>query len=102
MAGETVTTHGKHLRVEGAQPVPAARPDPRRLLRRLVSQAAGPVAARYADVYLTWGEPPSAVDDKLRWVEGLAAQQGRKLRLGIRLHTISRDTSEEAWRQADT
>ena len=30
----------------------------------------------------------------------LAAEQDRKLRLGIRLHTISRDTSEEAWRQA--
>jgi hypothetical protein len=34
------------------------------------SQAAGPVAAKYADVYLTWGEPLAAVDEKLRWMEG--------------------------------
>jgi alkanesulfonate monooxygenase len=64
------------------------------------SAAAGPVAARYSDVYLTWGEPPGAVNDKLRWIEAQAADQNRTLRLGIRLHTISRDTSEEAWRQA--
>ena len=62
------------------------------------SQAAGPVAARYADVYLTWGEPPAAVDEKLRWMAGLAAAAGRTLRFGIRLHVISRDTADEAWR----
>ena len=62
--------------------------------------AAGPVAARYSDVYLTWGEPPGAVNDKLRWIEGLAAEQDRTLRFGIRLHMITRDTAEEAWRQA--
>jgi alkanesulfonate monooxygenase len=51
-------------------------------------------------VYLTWGEPPAAVDGKLRWIDGLARAEGRSLRYGIRLHVISRDTSEEAWRQA--
>ena len=51
-------------------------------------------------MYLTWGEPPSAVSHKLRWVEASPRSDGRTLRLGIRLHTISRDTSEEAWRQA--
>jgi alkanesulfonate monooxygenase len=62
---------------------------------------AGPVAARYSDVYLTWGEPPDAVDAKLRWMDGLASEAGRTLRYGIRLHVISRDTAAEAWRQAE-
>ena len=48
------------------------------------SAEAGPVAARYSDVYLTWGEPPAAVDAKLRWMDGLARQAGRTLRYGIK------------------
>jgi alkanesulfonate monooxygenase len=98
--GETVTHDGKHLRVEGARL--ARLPDPvPDIYFGGSSQAAGPVAARYANVYLTWGEPPAAVDAKLRWIEKLAAEADREVRFGIRLHVISRDTSEEAWRQAD-
>jgi len=55
------------------------------------------VAARHADVYLTWGEPPAQVAEKLDRVRELAAAEGRELRYGIRLHAIARETSEEAW-----
>jgi len=64
------------------------------------SGPAGPVAAQHADVYLTWGEPPALVAEKLDWMRGLARQQGRSLRFGLRIHTLSRDTSQEAWRHA--
>jgi alkanesulfonate monooxygenase len=98
--GETVTMEGAHLRVDGA--ALARVPDPVPPLYFGGSSAhAGPVAARYADVYLTWGEPPGAVDGKLRWMDGLAREAGRALRYGIRLHVISRDTAAEAWRQAE-
>jgi uncharacterized NAD(P)/FAD-binding protein YdhS len=36
------------------------------------SPAAGPVAAEHADVYLTWGEPPDQVAQKIAWVRELA------------------------------
>ncbi|WP_330255278.1 LLM class flavin-dependent oxidoreductase [Nocardia sp. NBC_00565] len=65
------------------------------------SEPAGPVAARYADTYLTWGEPPLAVGEKLDWIRGLAAAEGRNLSYGLRIHVISRDTSEQAWAEAD-
>ena len=52
------------------------------------SDAALPVAARHADVYLTWGEPPAQVAEKIGRVRELAADQGR-MRFGIRLHTIT-------------
>ncbi|HEY1626664.1 MAG TPA: LLM class flavin-dependent oxidoreductase [Streptosporangiaceae bacterium] len=58
------------------------------------------VAARYADVYLTWGEPPQAVADKLDLVRERAHAAGRRLRFGIRLHVIARQTSAQAWAQA--
>lgn len=61
------------------------------------SPAALPVAAQYVDTYLTWGEPPQAAAAKIAQVRELALARGRQLRFGIRLHTISRDTSAAAW-----
>jgi alkanesulfonate monooxygenase len=97
--GETVTRAGRHLRVENARLSRLPDPVPG-IYFGGSSQSAGPVAARYCDVYLTWGEPPAAVGDKIRWMERLAARENRTVRFGIRLHTISRDTSADAWRQA--
>ncbi|GII22755.1 LLM class flavin-dependent oxidoreductase [Planosporangium mesophilum] len=97
--GETVDFTGEHLRVEGATlaRVPDPTPD---IYFGGSSPAAGRVAARHVDTYLTWGEPPDAVAEKIAWVNGLAAAEGRTLRHGIRLHVISRDTAEQAWAQA--
>jgi alkanesulfonate monooxygenase len=64
------------------------------------SPAAGTVAARHADVYLTWGEPPAQVAEKISWIRDLAAEAGRTVRFGIRLHVITRDTAKEAWAEA--
>ncbi len=98
-AGETVDFEGKHLKVEGArlQQLPETLPE---IYFGGSSPAAGTVAAKHADVYLTWGEPPEAVAEKIAWIRGLAREQGRDIRFGIRLHTISRDTSEQAWAEA--
>jgi alkanesulfonate monooxygenase len=41
------------------------------------------------------------VAKKIAWMRELADQAGRELRFGIRLHTISRDTSAEAWAEAN-
>jgi alkanesulfonate monooxygenase len=102
--GETVDLDGEHLQVQGARlgqipdPVPA-------IYFGGSSPAAGDVAARHADVYLTWGEPPDAVREKIEWIRGLAARdpgrRGREIRFGLRMHTINRDTSAEAWAEAD-
>lgn len=99
-AGETVTHRGQYIDVEEASLALPPNPVPP-LYFGGSSKAAGPVAARHSDVYLTWGEPPEAVREKIDWIRALGEEQGRKLRFGIRLHTISRDTSAEAWAQAD-
>ena len=91
---------GAHYRVAGATVM--SPPDPVPVVYfGGSSPAAGPVAASYADVYLTWGEPPEAVAKKIAWMRELADRAGRELRFGIRLHTISRDTAQEAWAEAD-
>ena len=98
-AGETVTLDGKHIQVEDAALALPPNPVPP-LYFGGSSKAAGPVAAKHADVYLTWGEPPEAVREKIEWIRKEAADEGRTVRFGIRLHTISRDTADEAWAQA--
>src|SRR3954453_13702459 len=98
-AGETGDLPGKHLTVEGASLDQIPNPQPE-IYFGGSSPAAGAVAAKHADVYLTWGEPPAAVRDKIEWVRKLAADEGREVRFGIRMHTITRDTAEEAWAEA--
>jgi len=97
-SGTPVDFAGEHFDVRGAQIIPhGVWPD---VYLGGSSSAALEVAATHADVYLTWGEPPDAVAEKLDRVRYRAEAAGRELRFGIRLHVIARDTSAEAWDQA--
>ncbi len=99
-AGERVDFAGEHLRVEaaGIHRLPDPAPD---IYFGGSSPLAGEIAATHADVYLTWGEPPQAVAEKVAWVSALAAERGRELRFGVRLHVIARDRAEDAWAEAE-
>lgn len=98
--GGSVDFNGKHLRVEAATIPRVPTPTPP-LYFGGSSGAAGPVAARHSDVYLTWGEPLADVAGKIDWIRGLAENAGRTLKFGIRLHVITRDTAEAAWAEAN-
>ena len=65
------------------------------------SEAAQTLAAEQVDSYLTWGEPPAAVKEKIEQLKTKAAAKGRTLSYGIRLHVIVRETNEAAWQAAD-
>lgn len=99
---ETVDFEGKHLRVKGAKVLypPVQTPYPP-LYFGGSSAAAHNLAAEHVDVYLTWGEPPAAVAEKIADMRAKAAAYGRKLRFGIRLHVIVRRTSAAAWAAAN-
>ncbi len=97
--GGTVDLDGEHVRVETASLSRLPDPVPPVYFGGS-SPAAGDVAAEHADVYLTWGEPVEAVREKIGWIRKLAADRGRTVRFGIRLHVITRDTAAEAWAQA--
>jgi alkanesulfonate monooxygenase len=101
-AGEVVDYEGQHLRVRGAKILypPAQRPYPP-LYFGGSSPAAHALAAKHVDVYLTWGEPPAAVAEKIRDMRQRASALGRTLRFGIRLHVIVRKTRREAWAAAN-
>ncbi len=101
-AGESVNFSGKHLKVENAKSLylPVQKPHPP-LWFGGSSDEAIELAGEQVDVYLTWGEPPAAVAEKIAQAKAAAARHGRTLRFGIRLHVIVRETSEAAWRAAD-
>jgi alkanesulfonate monooxygenase len=102
LSGETVDFEGRHLRVKGAKILypPVQTPHPPLYIGGS-SEVGHDLAARHHDVYLTWGEPPDAVARKIADVRRRAEQYGRKIRFGIRLHVIVRETNEAAWRAAD-
>ena len=91
---------GEHYAVAGATTRAVPSPNPPEIYFGGASEAAELVAARGADVYLAWGEPPAMVAERVERMRKLAAEAGRELRLGIRFHTIARPTSEEAWAEA--
>ncbi|MET7401875.1 LLM class flavin-dependent oxidoreductase [Dactylosporangium sp. NPDC005572] len=96
-SGERFDHRGPQYTVEGGllREPPATRPT---IYLGGSSPAAISLAARHADVYLTWGEPVEQVAEKVAKVRAEAA---RPIRFGIRLHVITRPTADQAWADAE-
>ena len=99
---QEVDFSGEYLQVKGGKVLfpPVQTPYPP-LWFGGSSPIAQQIAAKHIDVYLTWGEPPQQVAKKIEAVKKLAAEQGRTVRFGIRLHVIVRETESEAWEDAN-
>jgi alkanesulfonate monooxygenase len=102
MTGEEANFSGEYFQIKGGKLLfpPVQTPYPP-LWFGGSSPIAQQIAANHIDVYLTWGEPPQQVAEKINAVQKLAAEQGRTLRFGIRLHIIVRETESEAWDAAN-
>ncbi|QLE57314.1 FMNH2-dependent alkanesulfonate monooxygenase [Nostoc sp. TCL26-01] len=101
-AGEIANFQGDYLNIQDGKLLfpPVQKPHPP-LWFGGSSPIAQEIAAKHVDVYLTWGEPPAEVAQKIASVRRLAAAQGRTLRFGIRLHVIVRETESQAWDAAN-
>ena len=100
LTGQPYDFEGRYFHVAGATVNQVPEPIPQ-LYFGGASGAAEVVAAKHVDVYLAWGEPPSMVAPRLARMRELAAEQGRTLRFGIRLHVISRDRAQDAWAETE-
>lgn len=102
LAGGRVDYEGRHIKIEDGRLLfpPLQKPHPP-LYFGGSSDAGITVAAELVDTYLTWGEPPGEVAKKLAVAGKAAAERGRKLKFGIRLHVIVRETNAAAWRAAN-
>jgi alkanesulfonate monooxygenase len=91
---------GEHFRVEGATVLGAPSPAPT-IYFGGASPAAERVAARHADVYLLWGEPPAMIAERIARVRARAAALGRRIRFGLRVHVVTRARARDAWAITD-
>ncbi|HVG52552.1 MAG TPA: FMNH2-dependent alkanesulfonate monooxygenase [Xanthobacteraceae bacterium] len=102
LTGEVVNQRGTHISIEDGRllfdPVQPGGPP---LYFGGSSDAGVAVAVNTVDKYLTWGEPPAQVQEKITRVGNIARRNGRSLSFGIRLHVIVRETNAEAWKAAD-
>ncbi|MEC5320795.1 FMNH2-dependent alkanesulfonate monooxygenase [Brenneria populi subsp. brevivirga] len=99
---ETVNFDGKYIQARNARNYYSSenKPSPP-LYFGGSSEAAHELAGKQVDAYLTWGEPPEAVKEKIDDVRSKAAKYGRRVRFGVRLHVIVRETNDEAWQAAE-
>ncbi|MFE4369768.1 LLM class flavin-dependent oxidoreductase [Streptomyces sp. NPDC056835] len=105
---ENVTFRGEFFGVEGStvspRPYGAEQGRTPRLYFGGASAAAEQVSAAEADVQLFWGEPLDGVAERIDRLKTLAEFLGRAhapLEFGLRITTLIRDTTEEAWHDAE-
>ena len=99
---EAVNLQGRHIHIEnGKALLPSVQQPYPPIYFGGSSEEALSVAAEHVDVYLTWGEPPAEVAEKIAAVRSRAAKHGRALRFGLRAHIIVRETDDAAWAEAD-
>ncbi|MDR1063498.1 MAG: FMNH2-dependent alkanesulfonate monooxygenase [Azoarcus sp.] len=101
LQGETVNFDGQYLKVKNSRNYypPVQQPYPP-IFFGGSSTAAHELAAKHVDAYLTWGEPPAKIAEKIADVRKRAAKYGRTVKFGVRLQVIVRETTEEAWADA--
>ncbi len=105
---QDVSYHGRHYSVTGstvAQRIAAheGRPHPK-IYFGGASEAAERVAAAEADVQLFWGETLDGVRTRINRLTSLSTELGRPyapLEFGLRVTTVVRDTTEQAWSDAE-
>jgi alkanesulfonate monooxygenase len=101
---ERVTYRGEHFSVTDATVVPRLVARHPRLYFGGASPAAEAVAATEADVQLFWGEPLDGVAERIDRLRRLSENLGREhppLQFGLRITTLVRDTTEQAWADAE-
>ena len=104
---DEVDFSGEHYAVHGARVQPRPHAEGERLHPKLyfggASEAAERTAAAHADVQLLWGEPLAGVEERIDRLRHLEAAYDRStpLEYGLRITTVVRETSDEAWHDAE-
>ena len=91
--GKFYNYKGSVLEPKPSQPIP--------LYFGGASEAAMRIAAELADVYLLWGEPMAMIEARVRRMNELSLEFGRKVAYGLRTHVVVRETESQAMAAAN-
>ena len=95
-----VDHHGAFYQTSGA----VLEPKPSPMIPIYVgghSVPAQQLAAELADVYLVWGDTQPGIAARLASMRQQEAAAGRRVRYGLRVHVVVRESEAEAWQAAD-
>ncbi|MBW9114675.1 LLM class flavin-dependent oxidoreductase [Rhizobium cauense] len=105
---EDVTFSGAHFKVAASTVQPRINGKGERGHPKVyfggASEAAAQVAATEADVQLFWGEPLDGVEERIEHLKALSSKLDRDLpplEFGLRITTLVRETTEQAWADAE-
>ncbi len=105
---ENVTFSGDYFQVKGSTVQPRIKVRGERRHPKIyfggASAAAERVAATEADVQLFWGEPLEGIRERIERLKALQNELDRDLpplEFGLRITTLVRDTTEQAWADAE-
>ena len=92
-----VTFHGRYYQLEGAYCGPALDADPPRIYLGGISREAIGLAARQADLHLSWIEPVEDTAGRLSSLRENFVASGRSPSFGLRTHLVVRNSESQAW-----
>jgi len=105
---ENVTYAGEHFQVSNSTVEPRIQARGERKHPKLyfggASEAAERVSATEADIQLFWGEPRADIGERIERLKMLSRDLDRDLpplEFGLRITTLVRDTTEQAWADAE-
>ena len=105
---ESVTFSGEHFQVANSTVEPRLQARGERRHPKLyfggASEAAERVSATEADIQLFWGEPLDGVRERIERLKELSWDLNRDLpplEFGLRITTLVRETTEQAWADAE-
>ena len=99
-AEPVVDHHGTFYQTTGA----VLEPKPSPMIPIYVGGHSAPaqqLAAELADVYLVWGDTLPSIAARLASMRDAEAAAKRRVRFGLRVHVIVRETEAEAWQSAE-
>ncbi|SHE53529.1 alkanesulfonate monooxygenase [Seinonella peptonophila] len=101
LGGKKVNFQGQYIRAEEAQLLFPPQPSHPEIFCVGASDVGQSVAAKYGDIYLTFGEPYNETKELFKSVRKKAQKYNRNVRFALGLYIIVREKEEDAWEAAN-